>query len=342
MIRSRTAACRGTIVLLLTACSPAAPVPPAPVNVTAVEQTSGTTALLIAISPVNENVVWASGTAGTWVRTMDGGTTWQTGRVAGADSLQFRDVHAVDANTAWLLSIGNGDQSRIYHTTDGGKTWALQFTNSDPAAFFDCFDFWDARHGIAVSDAVNGRTVMIETTDGGAHWTPLTSTPAALQGEGSFAASGTCLVVRPGGHAWNAAGTPMARLLHTANYGRSWTVDTIPLTAISSVAFRDLQHGIVLGTDSSAATASTSDGGKTWVRGGAPPFGQGVYGGVFVPGAKTPAVVAVGPGGLAWSRDDGATWTVINNNIYWSVGFASPRAGWAVGARGRITKLSGF
>jgi hypothetical protein len=67
-----------------------------------------------------------------------------------------------------------------------------------------------------------------------------------------------------------------------------------------------------------------------------------VYGGAIVPGAKPPAVVAVGPGGLAWSRDDGATWTVINNNIYWSVGFASPRAGWAVGARGRITKLSGF
>ena len=342
MTRSRTAAGRGLVLLLLGACSPAPSVPPAPLNVTAVEQTSGTNALLIAISPVNENVVWASGTAGTWVRTVDGGTTWQTGRVPGADTLQFRDVHAVDANTAWLLSIGNGDQSRIYHTADGGQNWTLQFTNPDPAAFFDCFDFWDARHGIAVSDAVNGRTVMIQTTDGGGHWTPLTTTPPALPGEGSFAASGTCLIVRPGGHAWNAAGTPMARLLHTSNYGRSWTVDTIPLVAISSVAFRDNQHGIVLGTDSSAATASTSDGGKTWVRGGTPPFGQGVYGGVFVTGARTPTVVAVGPGGLAWSRDDGTTWTVINNNVYWSVGFASPRAGWAVGARGRITKLSGF
>lgn len=347
MIRATTAARHGIIFFVVAACSPAASTPPAPVNVIAVEQTSGTNALLIAISPVSENVVWASGTAGTWVRTLDGGATWQTGRVPGADSLQFRDVHAVDATTAWLLSIGNGEQSRIYHTTDGGKTWALQFTNPDPKAFFDCFDFWDARHGIAVSDAVDGRTVMIETTDGGAHWSLLPSTPSALDGEGSFAASGTCLVVRSGGHAWNSAGTPMARLLHTANYGRSWTVDTIPLTAISSVAFRDLQHGIVLGTDSSAATAATIDGGKTWLRGGPPPFGQGVYGGVFVIGARIPTVVAVGPGGLAWSQEDldrpiGTTWTVINNNIYWSVGFASPRAGWAVGARGRITKLSGF
>ena len=331
-------------LLLLGACGHGSVLPPGPATITAVEQTSGTNALLIGISPVNEDVVWASGTGGTWVRTTDGGATWVTGRVPGADSLQFRDVHAVDANTAYLLSIGNGDQSRIYFTRDAGKTWALQFTNPDPKAFYDCMDFWDPSHGIAVSDAVNGETVMITTTDGGAHWTriPSPALPAALPAEGSFAASGTCLIVRPGGHAWNAAGTPMARLLHTGDYGRSWTVDTIPLGAISSVGFRDLEHGIVLGTDSSAATASSNDGGRTWIRGGPPPFGQGFYGGVFVPGAHRPTVVAVGPGGLAWSRDDGATWTVINNNIYWSVGFASPRAGWAIGARGRITRLSGF
>jgi photosystem II stability/assembly factor-like uncharacterized protein len=70
-------------------------------QVTSTEQKSGTTALLIAVSPVNENVVWVSGARGTWLRTTDGGSTWQAGQVPGADSLQFRDVHAVDANTAY-------------------------------------------------------------------------------------------------------------------------------------------------------------------------------------------------------------------------------------------------
>jgi photosystem II stability/assembly factor-like uncharacterized protein len=334
---------RLAVVLLVSACTQAGGGTPAPASVTAVSQASGTTQLLIGISPVNENVVWASGTGGTWVRTTDGGTTWQTGRVPGADTLQFRDVHAVDSNTAWLLSIGNGDQSRIYHTTDGGKNWTLQFTNPEPKAFYDCFDFWDARHGIAVSDAVDGHTVMIETRDG-EHWTPIPSAnlPAALDAEGSFAASGTCMIARPGGHAWNAAGTPLARLFHTGDYGHSWTVDTIPLIAISSVHFRDLKNGIVLGTDSTAATASTHDGGRTWVRGGKPPFPQGVYGGVYVPGARRPTVIAVGPKGSAYSLDDGATWIPIDSNAYWSVGFASARAGWMVGPRGRITRLSGF
>ena len=77
-------------------------------QVTATDQVSGTKQLLIAVSPVNERVVWASGTQGTWVRTTDGGTTWLTGRVPGADSLQFRDVHAESAESAWLLSIEKG------------------------------------------------------------------------------------------------------------------------------------------------------------------------------------------------------------------------------------------
>ncbi|MFW6205758.1 MAG: WD40/YVTN/BNR-like repeat-containing protein [Gemmatimonadota bacterium] len=100
----------------------------------ATEQVSGTDALLIAVSAVDEHVVWVSGARGTWLRTTDGGATWQAGRVPGADSLQFRDVHAIDSTTAYLLSIGEGSRSRIYRTTDAGRTWTLQFTNPEPGA----------------------------------------------------------------------------------------------------------------------------------------------------------------------------------------------------------------
>ena len=34
----------------------------------------------------------------------------------GADTLQFRDVHALDADRAWLLSAGPGELSRIYYS----------------------------------------------------------------------------------------------------------------------------------------------------------------------------------------------------------------------------------
>src|SRR5262245_37349521 len=134
-------------------------------------QTSGTQSRFRGVSVVSESVAWASGQNGTFSRTTDGGAHWQSAVVPGAEKLDFRDIHAVDANTAYLLSIGNGESSRIYKTTDGGRNWTLQFTNSNPKAFFDGIAFWSATNGIAVSDPVDGKFVIIRTTDGGAHWT---------------------------------------------------------------------------------------------------------------------------------------------------------------------------
>ena len=318
------------------------------------EQVSGTRALLIAVSPVDERVVWASGTLGTWVRTTDGGATWISGRVPGADSLQFRDVHAVDANTAYLLSIGNGPLSRIYKTGDAGATWTEQFRNTDEKGFYDCFDFWDAMRGVAIGDALGTEMAILTTTDGGATWTRVSPTilPAAATGEGSFAASGTCVETAPAGHAWIVMSTPArSRIVRTADYGRTWSAESLPISSregcVQSVSFRDARNGIVLGGGSAVAAgdrlvAITRDGGANWQLRTTPDLKVGFWGGVYVPGARTPTVVGVGPNGAVYSRDEGASWVTIDSMDYWSVGFASPRAGWAVGRLGRITKLSGF
>lgn len=345
------------LALIVTGCSraPRDEAVPGPAPIVRTEQTSGTTALLIAVSPVNDQVAWASGSMGTWLRTTDGGTTWRSGRVSGADTLQFRDVHAIDARTAYLLSIGNGSQSRIYKTTDAGAHWTLQFTNADPKGFYDCLSFWDPGRGLVIGDALGSDIAMLTTGDGGSQWArvPPASLPPAQPNEGSFAASGTCVVTRPGGRAWAVASNPdHARVLHTADFGRTWSVDTLPITTRAgvgpqSIGFRDDRNGIVLGggyqsQPGDVLAAVTSDGGRTWTARTRPPLRTGVWGGAYVPGARRPTVVAVGPAGAVWSPDEGASWIAIDTLNYWSVGFASPRAGWAVGAQGRITKLSGF
>jgi photosystem II stability/assembly factor-like uncharacterized protein len=319
------------------------------------DQPSGTQELLIAVSPVNDKVVWVSGQHGTWLRTTDGGAHWQVGQVPGADSLQFRDVHAVDANTAYLLSIGNGPQSRIYKTTDAGKHWALQITNPDSAGFYDCMDFWDTRRGVAIGDAVAGQVVILTTDDGGARWERVRfgALPPALGNEGSFAASGTCLVAQPGGYAWIVSSNAVhARMLRTEDFGVSWQVSALPLTTHAgsgpqSVSFRDPKNGAVFGGGSAVLPsdvlmATTNDGGRSWTARTSPDLKQGLWAGAYVPGANPTAIVAVGPDGAVYSRDEGLTWIAIDAFDYWSVGMASPRAGWAVGAKGRITKLSGF
>jgi photosystem II stability/assembly factor-like uncharacterized protein len=319
-------------------------------------QASEMTPLLQAISAVSTQVVWASGHQGIFVRTTDGGATWHAARVPGPDTLQFRDVHAVSADTAWLMSAGSGELSRIYRTTDGGRSWTLQHLERDPDAFFDCMSFWDSNNGFVFSDAVRGSHVILRTNDGGATWVrvPAHQMPAALPGEGSFAASGTCSAVAGRSHGWVGTGNAATpRALRTTDGGMSWTPAELPVVGgtsagIASTIFRDTLHGIALGgeIDKPAArgdyVAITADGGKSWTPGGRLTFAGAVYGAAYVPGVGAPVVVAVGPGGADVSRDEGRSWTRLDSTAYWSVAFASPRDGWAVGPRGRIVKIRLF
>ncbi len=320
-------------------------------------QTSGTTSLLQAVSVVDENVVWVSGHRATYARTVDGGATWEVGVVPGPDTLQFRDVHAVDANTAYLLSAGPSDMSRIYKTVDAGQNWTLQFTSDVDEAFYDCMDFWDPDTGVAFSDAVDGRLLIIRTTDGGATWRPISSdaVPPAKGSEGGFAASGTCLVTHGENTASIGTGAgDTARVITTTDRGATWLAVETPVVSgssssgILSLVFRDDMHGVALGGDIADTVsytqnvASTDDGGATWMVGGRMAFPGAVYGASYVPGTRGGTLVAVGPQGAAYSLDDGSSWSGLDTLNYWAVGFAGPTAGWAVGPGGRITKIRLF
>src|SRR5438105_10622261 len=164
-------------------------------------QTSHTTENLRGVSAVSRQVAWASGTHGTYLRTTDGGRTWSPGQVPDATTLDFRAVVAFSANEAFLMSAGPGDQSRIYHTADAGQHWQLQFTNSDPKGFFDSMVFWDPKHGIILGDPIpdeKGKPKFeLLTTEDGESWhaVPLSQLPEALEGEGAFAASNSCIAL---------------------------------------------------------------------------------------------------------------------------------------------------
>lgn len=242
-------------------------------------QNSGTTARLRGVCAVSDRVAWASGSGSTVLRTADGGATWQKLTIT-TDALDFRDIDAVDSQTAYVLSIGNGPLSRIYKTTDGGATWTLQFKNDDPKAFYDAMSFWDANHGIAMGDSIDGQFCIMTTADGGGIWkrVPASALPPALENEGAFAASGSNIVVSGNTHAWIGTGAArQARVLRTTDRGRTWKVSNTLLVAgssagIFSIAFRDLKHGVVVGGDytkekeTGGNLAVTNDGGETWIQ----------------------------------------------------------------------------
>jgi photosystem II stability/assembly factor-like uncharacterized protein len=316
-------------------------------------QSSGVTSRLRGVSAVSERVAWASGAGSTVLRTVDGGATWNRLTVT-TDSLDFRDIDAIDARTAYVLSIGNGPASRIYKTTDAGATWKLQFKNDDPRAFFDAMSFSDANHGIVMGDAIDGQFCIMTTENGGGSWVrvPNSVLPPALQNEGAFAASGTNIAVYGRSRAWIATGAAaQARVLRTEDRGRTWKIAETPLIAgpsagIFSVAFRDAKHGVIVGGDYTKEQeavnnlAVTRDGGATWT------LSKGLSGYrsvvAYVPGSQR--LIAIGPAGADYSSDDGDTWTRLDGPGFDTVSFVRSNTrgkdiGWATGAGGSIGRL---
>jgi photosystem II stability/assembly factor-like uncharacterized protein len=307
---------------------------------------TGVDVRLRAVSAVNSHVAWTSG-KGTVLRTTDGGASWQAVTPPDAAALDFRDIEAFDAWHAVALTAGAADTSRVYRTSDGGRTWAVAFRNDDPAAFYDCMAFFDRFRGLAMSDPVDGKFRVLSTHDGGRSWqrVPEENFPPALPGEFGFAASGQCVTTAGPRDAWLATGGgATARVLHSGDGGRHWTVADTPLsssasTGVFSVAFRTPRQGVVLGGDYKhpaslvAGVAWSGDGGATWEGPAQPPFG-------YRSGADWwgDAVVAVGPTGSDASRDGGRTWRSLGATSFDTIDCVA--VCWAAGEHGNAGVLS--
>ncbi|HRI03531.1 MAG TPA: hypothetical protein PLL77_07280 [Pyrinomonadaceae bacterium] len=312
-----------------------------------IKQAVNTTASFRGLSVVSEKVIWASGTGGTVIRTIDGGAKWDVIQVPDAAKLDFRDIEAFDANTAYILSIGNGESSRIYKTTDGGKTWKLQFKNTNEKAFFDAIACWDKNNCIAMSDPVDGKYVLIETTDGTNWKPPVTEHFAiALTGEAAFAASGTCLITTGKSTAYIVSGGTAARVFRSDDRGKTWLAAHTEVakgtsgSGIFSIAMFDQKNGVIVGgnyekpNESKDALAFSTDGGRTWTLG----IGlSGYRSGVTYLDKKT--IVAVGTNGSDISRDGGKTWKILGNEDLNAVAAKGVKAVWAVGPKGMVVKM---
>lgn len=310
------------------------------------KQSVHTTAGLRGLAVVSEKIIWASGTGGTYLKTTDGGNTWKVGTVAGAEKLDFRDIEAFDADTAYVLSIGDGESSRIYKTTDGGETWKLQFKNTNEKAFFDALACWDKTNCIAMSDPVDNKFLLIKTSDGET-WKPIDTDKMAdaKPGEAAFAASGTCLITQGKNNVFLVTGGKAARVFRSNNRGLTWFVSETPIASgtngsgIFSIAMRDAKNGVITGgdyekpSDVNKNLAFTINGGKTWTP------GKGLNGyrsGVTYVNPST--LVAVGTSGSDISLDKGKTWRPLDKLSYNAVQSKGYLNVWAVGDRGMVAK----
>jgi len=293
-------------------------------------------------------VVWASESNGVILKSVDAGETWQRLHVSDGDALDFRGIVAFDARTAYVLSIGEGDKSRIYKTTDGGQTWNLQFTGNRKEIFLDSVACTSEKECVALGDPIDGKFLLLKTTDG-EHWNPLPTDkmPAALPGEAAFAASNSCIVLSDTGQIFFGTGGTAARVFQSSDGGLTWTVARTPLvqgnpsSGIFALHVDKQGQVLVLGgdykepADSNRVAATSLDIGKTWQLA------------VRQPGGFRSALthiedgcwVAVGPTGEDVTEDYGAHWKHTDSLNLNAVVMLDTQNGWAVGARGTVARF---
>ena len=302
------------------------------------------------LDAVDKRTAWVGGSAGEVLRTTDGGRTWKDVSPPDTAGLLFRDVEAESDRRASVMSIGTGDDSRIYTTFDGGRHWRLAFVNDDPNAFYDCMDFYEGgRRGLALSDPVDGKFRIAATDDGGKSWhvLPNDGMPPAVEGEFAFAASGTCLVTS-GHDAWFASGGGASRVFHSRDGGLTWTVTAAPIPAaaaggVFSLAFRNPREGVMVGGDFEApdngvdASGFTRDGGRTWIGGGDL---SGYRSGVDWVSGERATLIAVGPTGSDVSFDGARSWKAFDAAPYDAVDCVRGTC-WASGPEGAVARLAG-
>ncbi len=292
-------------------------------------------------------VVWASGSNGALLKSIDEGTTWKRLHVAGGDALDFRGIVAFNASTAYVMSSGEGEKSRIYKTADGGETWTLQYTDKRKEFFLDSIACLSETHCFALSDPIDGKFLLLNTTDGQL-WNPLSSSnmPAALPSEGAFAASNTCLALS-GADIFFGTGGPAARVFHSSDSGRTWSVAETPIThgnassGIFSIVRANEKTIAVVGGDyqdpkrTSGVAAYSLDEGKTWQLAAQQPGGYRSA----VAHINDGRWVAVGPTGEDISGDFGVHWKRTDSLNLNAAALLDIWTGWAVGPNGTIARF---
>lgn len=293
-----------------------------------------------ALEVVSDEEVWYAGALGHYGYTLDGGATWHHDTIT---DRSFRSL-AVTSEAVHLLSIES--PAILLRSEDRGAHWDTVFVDADSAAFYDSMVFFDDREGLAMGDPVGGCLRVIATRDGGRSWStvPCEDLPAPVDGEAGFAASNTNIAVQ-GDDAWIATGGAAARVLHSADRGRTWQVVETPMNQGSEMTgsfgmamAADGRHGLLVGGDWSekeraeGSMARTVDGGRMWAALPGIGYRSCVQ---FDPSDETgQRAVAIGTPGMSVTADGGQTWVAspVSDTLFYTGRY---------GAGGEVVWLAG-
>jgi len=275
---------------------------------------SGTTRDLYGISFGSATTGWAVGLYETMLCTNNGGDSWvdqfgnietnirptkeTSGHFLGSrytsnSEAHLLDVHAVDANTAWISSYGpcrGLDMTPCFVTTDSGSKWTCVLTATNFQSWgiyaFDgqtarictqgsdshtdgdviiinggydvdmCPIGWAALHDISFGTGSDGWAVGVEiwhSTDGGTGW----SSQKRPSGTGML----LCVEAVDANNAWACGESGV--IIHTTDGGATWSKQESGVgVMLWGIDFIDANQGWCVGAD--GTILATTDGGATW------------------------------------------------------------------------------
>ncbi len=142
------------------------------------------------LSVASETIIWASGSKGSVVKSLNGGERFEWMQVKGYENRDFRGIYAWGANEALIVAVAA--PAVILKTFDGGLNWQKVYENKDTSMFLDAVSFQDEQVGAVIGDPINDTIFLLTTEDKGAHWNKVKSSfwkSKVQSGEAFFASS---------------------------------------------------------------------------------------------------------------------------------------------------------
>lgn len=259
---------------------------------------------------------------------------------------EFRGiVHTPQSD--FILSAGT--PALLYRVNLFGQRKLIYEENKE-GTFYDAMAFWNNKEGLIIGDPTEGCMDFLTTRNAGRNWTKINC--EALGGktgtdEVAFAASNSNIAIVDQ-NTWVISGGTQTRIYFSPDKGKNWRGYDTPLiggkstTGGYSVDFYNDKIGFIIGGDytdpeaNEANKALTINGGKTWelvANGAIPGYMSSVK---FIPESEGQELVAVGPSGIFYSKDQGNTWQNLSKQGFHTIDFLNDFTAYAAGDGGIV------